>query len=102
MASLKQFLLENKKYNIIGNCVNSFDEDGECYFANYVDITDFAQGEENAQVISKKHFLDNVVMGDEKELVDDPENVFLYDEDNDVYMMYHTSSDVHYFYSRLG
>lgn len=91
----KEFITENQQYYFIGTCVNSFDKDGECSFRNYRDTTDFAQGEEDADEISKEEFdkhckTSTIKLG--KKLK------YLYDKENDVYMIYDENKDVHYFW----
>lgn len=92
-------LFENNLYHFIGTCVNSFDEDGECNFSNYRDVTDFAQAEESAESITKEKFYSmanvnglNII----KIFGKNPQ--FLYDKENDVLMAYNSKTDIHYFF----
>jgi hypothetical protein len=86
--------MESKKYNFVGTCVNSFDDDS-CTFYNYRDVSDFATGESNAKNVSKEVFMSNVNWPDDIELSKRVE--YLYDKSHDVYMVYDLDSDVHYF-----
>jgi len=82
-----------KRYSLAGNCVNSFDDDS-CSFSNYVDVTDFAQGEENSIQINKEQFLNKINYNN----VVDKCDIFLYDESHDCYIAYNSKKDIHYFF----
>jgi hypothetical protein len=102
MKSFKQHLFENKK-PYVGNCVNSFDEDGEC-FGNlpYNDVTEFAHGDENAKKISKEEFEKHVDIPEHLKKIHNSNHVdYLHDKDNNVHMMYDHKSDVHHFFYNL-
>lgn len=90
----------SKNAEFLGTCVNSFDDEGECVVPRlYRDVSDFAYHEENAQKISSKEFSNAV--GKIPYAIDNQigkSREYLYDEDNDVYMIYDTESDVHYFF----
>lgn len=90
---LLKSILESKNYSYVGDCITSFYDDS-CTFYNYNDATDFAQGEENAKPISKRDFLKNVRFN---EVVDECD-IFLYDEQHDVYLAYDSHKDIHYFF----
>lgn len=49
-------IIENTGYSYVGNCVNSFDDDGECLIGIYNDVSDFASAEENALEITRDEF----------------------------------------------
>jgi hypothetical protein len=97
MISFKQFLESQNKKHLVGTCVNSFDEDGNCTIPQlpYTDTTHFAQAEENATQITKDQFINNVNLPDN---LKDINAIYLHDEDNDVYMLYDDQKDVHYFF----
>ena len=95
--SLAQFLESQNKKQLVGTCVNSFDEDGHCDNINlpYRDTTQFAQSEENATEITKDQFINNVNLPDSLKYI---KAIYLHDKDNDVYMLYDDQKDVHYFF----
>jgi len=97
MISFKQFLESQNKKHLVGTCVNSFEEDGNCTIPQlpYTDTTHFAQAEENATQITKDQFINNVNLPDN---LKDINAIYLHDEDNDVYMLYDDQKDVHYFF----
>jgi len=43
-------------YSYIGNCVNLFDEEGQCSVGPFIDATDFAQQLEDADKVDKEEF----------------------------------------------
>jgi len=92
----RHFLNEN--YILVGNC-KDFDEGGYCMIDElpYSDATEFAQAEENASEISAEDF--KAAVG---EILTVSEPFYLYDEENDVYMLYDVAEDVHYFYVRTS
>ena len=92
---MKLHEIVNKKYFYQGNCVDSF-EDDSCSFGNYRDVSDFAVAEEAATKISKKQFLTAI----EKISVVDDCDIFMFDEDNDVYIAYDSDADIHYFFTK--
>ena len=89
------------KEEYLGNCVNSFDRDGECTVVDlpYTDATEFAQAEDRAIEVSEMEFNHNfnIPIGIKQKL-DAHEVKYLYDERNDVYMVYDLDDDVHYFF----
>jgi hypothetical protein len=99
MKQFKSFIKEQKK-SYVGNCVNSFDNDGECTSSlPYRDTTDFAQGEENAEEITKTKFDSEVdVPNHLKKLHNSKHALYLHDKENDVHMLYDTKKDVHHFF----
>ena len=90
----RRFLKEG--YSLVGNCTE-FDEDGDCMIDElpYADATQLAYADENAKEITRKEFL--TAVGSE---VSTQKPYYLYDEDNDVYMIHDAASDIHYFYVR--
>ncbi len=97
MTTFKQFLENRNKKQLVGTCVNSFDEDANCIIPQlpYGDTTEFAQAEENATKITKEEFLQNVNVP--KEIIN-IDAFYLHDENNDVYMLYDDKLDIHYFF----
>jgi len=89
-------------YYFVGSCVGSFDEDAECTIPElpYRDTTEFAQAEESYITVSKKQFIDNVTIQhkDFEKLISKKSTEFLYDKDNDIFIMYDGKKDIHYFF----
>lgn len=84
-------LTENKAH-YIGNCKDSFDEEGDCIMPlPWGTVSDFAVAEENAKPISKEEFLKHVD-GAQKISSD------YYVTTDGVYIQYDPRKDVHYFY----
>jgi hypothetical protein len=97
MNTFKLFL-ENQKKQLVGTCVNSFDEDGNCTINQlpYRDTTQFAQAEENATEITKDQFINNVNVPDNLKNIN---AIYLHDKDHDLYMLYNDQKDIHYFFN---
>jgi hypothetical protein len=94
--SIKENNLE--KYYYVGNCINSFDEDGDSLIDQFSDTSDFAWEEENANKISKEEFLnlvDNYSM-----LPKHNKFIYLITMSKHVLMVYDKKSDVHYFFAK--
>jgi len=90
-----------KKFYYVGNCVNSFDEDGENIVNQlpFNDVNDFAVAEENAKPISKEVF--NTLVANDEMLNKKHEIVYgimLKYVDFPVVYAYDTDDDIHYFY----
>lgn len=103
MKTLTTFLNESSqsKKVYVGNCVNSFDDDGECvvHHLPYRDTTDFAQGEENSKKINKSEFNKHVDIPSHLDKIHkSKDTVYLHDRDNNVHMMYDPKKDVHHFF----
>ena len=85
-----------------GNCVNSFDEDGHCIIDSlpYGDVTEFAQAEENCDMISMDEFMEKSAMTHARlnELGDVMNFVFMKDRENHVLIVYDDIEDVHMFF----
>lgn len=100
MNNLYNTLVESlDKKHYVGNCVNSFDEDGDCTTnLPYRDTTDFAQDEEDAKEISKPEFEHAVHIPNELEKIHKkPTNKYLV-SDKGVHMMYDDKKDIHHFF----
>ena len=82
---------------LVGNCVNSFDDDGECVIDTFTDASDFAS------VLEKSTPIDVSGIGK----VAAPEDVdltklsFSMSEDNQILIGYDEETDVHYFFSKM-
>jgi hypothetical protein len=113
VESWSNFLKESRKRVLLGNCINSFDEDGYCIQpgVRYIDTSDFAVGDENAKKISEEDFREAVAIPEEidkiilarklaydKSGLDDYKVLYLYDENRGQYMLYDYHDDVHYFF----
>ena len=88
------------KRGLIGTCVDSFDEEGDCVVSlPYATVTDFAAGDERAEHMSEKNFRRKVIIHQALE-----EEIFghviqyLWDRNKDQYMLYDADTDVHYFF----
>lgn len=88
------------KYILIGNCINSFDEDGDGRaFIPYSTVSEFACAEENYKPISKEEFNDKAVIPQDLKKNFKRENFsFYYDEDYDMHIMHDTINDIHHFF----
>ena len=91
----------NRRRVYIGNCVNSFDEDGNCVVGGvgYYDVSDFAVGEERAEALSWDEFDREVFVSLEiEEIIEGHEVIYLLDRERDLYMLYDCDDDIHYFF----
>jgi hypothetical protein len=100
MLTFRHFIFENKK-TYAGNCINSFDENGECFGqVPYRDVTDFAQAEEKSKKISKEQFEKTATIPEHlKKITKSKDTIYLHDKDNNVHMMYDADKDVHHFFT---
>lgn len=101
---LKEHKLSNKPYEYVGNCVNSFDDDGDCVLSIFRDTSDFAVAEEESKEVSKevsKDIVKTFKMSSELEKIAKRKTTkLLYNEDRDIYFLYDTKKDIHYFFVR--
>ena len=92
-------LIESMQY--VGNCVDSFDEDGQSLLPFYNDVSDFAYHEENYTEISKDMFLNHVDVPNRlKNIINSKDTIFFKDEDNDILILYDSNKDIHYFFNQ--
>lgn len=91
---LNEILEESANY--VGNCVNSFDADGECLIRQlpWSDVTEFAQAVEDAWSLTKEQFTQNVNVHKD---IDITKMEFSKTAD-DVYVAYDEHNDIHYFF----
>lgn len=90
-----QFIKESYKY--VGNCINSFDNDGECLFNFYNDVSDFAYHIEEYYVeISKGEFLKNVI--NNYQFLNKNNIEYYYDTNKNIFVAYDVDKDIHYFF----
>ena len=87
---------------LIGTCINSFDEDGCCVITDrlpYRTVTDFAAGDERAESVSEKNFRREVIISlDVEDLISGHAIHYLWDRAKDLYMLYDSDDDIHYFF----
>lgn len=88
-------------YYYVGNCVNSFDEQGECVLSQlpYSHSSEFAMADEEAKLIPQNVFNSVInVPGPIKQTINGHAVSYMVDEKNDVYMLYDRTADIHYFF----
>jgi hypothetical protein len=89
---------------LVGNCTNSFDENGSCLFDFFIDVSDFAVADEAAMEMDKKQPLS---VDDFWTYCTQPKNRpwdrheirYLYDERTGIFMLYDETEDVHHFFA---
>lgn len=83
----------------IGNCVDSFDLDGECIIGElpFADVNDLGYADENALEISGEEF-SKVVNIPEWLLDSIVDHEVYYMVYNDLYILYDSDVDIHYFF----
>ena len=89
------------KRGLIGTCVDSFDEEGDCVVSlPYATVTDFAAGDERAERMLEDAFRSKVIIPqDLEDLISVGHEIdYLWDQDKDQYMLYDADTDVHYFF----
>ena len=91
----------NFRYYYVGNCINCFDEDGDCTCDElpFSTVSDFAVAIENTISLTpesfyKLAFTDGLSFGDK----DDEYEYFRFLDYPDVIVAYNTDTDVHYFF----
>lgn len=95
--SLVCYTKMNQSYFYIGNCVNSFDDDGDgLSHIPYTNVSEFACAEEEYIEIPKDLFLSKCVLNIDVGDLNDCE--YLYDKDKDLCVLYNKERDVHYFF----
>jgi hypothetical protein len=95
--------LKGQKANYVGTCAASFNNSGDCINDDlpYQNVSDFAKGEEDSIEVSKNEFLKNVDVPNElRKFLNQKDTLYLKDDENDVYMLYDSNKDVHYFFVR--
>ena len=86
-------------YYYAGNCVNSFDGDGESLISAFLNVSDFAVQEESGERITVEEFLSRVL--DPVAKITRKCSFSSYPE-RDCLVMYNPVKDVHYFYTKTG
>ena len=89
----------------VGNCVNSFSEDGECInpYLPFSDVSDFAVKLEDAKQITRGKFFNNVCDSFFNNVCDsefDCEPVYMVIADGDTFLFiaYNPETDIHFFF----
>lgn len=87
----------SEKFRNIDNCTNMFDEFGDAIADKmpYRDVTEFAQGAENADKVTYETFLE--IFGHSIDEYLGESNEFLIDTDSRICMLYNADEDVHVF-----
>ena len=91
----REYLKEG--FSLVGNCTEFDTETGACEIPQlpYADATQLAYADENAKEITREEFV--AAVGGEVEV---KEPYYLYDVENDIYMILDGDKDIHYFYVR--
>ena len=86
----------------VGNCVNSFNDDGNCIIPKlpFETVSDFACSLEESTDISEKDFIQKVSFEQATNLGLQLGMSFeFYKTDTDVFIMYSNADDIHYFFA---
>ncbi len=91
----------HQKYHLVGTCVNSFDEDGDCTVDNlpWSNVTDFAHYDENATEITAKEFHQLAEIPHLITKITTNHNIKYLNSDG-VLSLYDLDDDIHYFLIR--
>ena len=86
----------------LGDCINSFDADGECTDRTfpYEDATVFAQAEANYLPLTREEFHGQVPPA-LVPLLNRKDAKFFLDETYDLEIMYDPEADIHYFFQQV-
>lgn len=109
----KKIVIANNKtcsVQYYGNCVDSFDEDGESLIPIFENTTDFARQDENAKEITKDEFL-KIIPKEciPKEVIQKiywypnrgkTHNILFFKYENDIFVLYDETIDIHFFFRR--
>jgi hypothetical protein len=89
----------NKKAEYLGNCIESFDENGISNIEIYDNTSDFALAEEDATVINLNKFIEitKLSTSDISHFITN-DNIYLYDENTKSAFIYNDIEDVHYIF----
>lgn len=95
-----------KPYTFMGDCHEEDTEDSSSFMQNAdIDATQLAQLLENSHDVPPQKFIANVDMGEIMKLRTDlwsGRYEYLYNADHDIYILYDTKDDIHYFYARVN
>lgn len=83
-----------------GNCVNSFDVDGDSLIDLFSDVSDFAYVEENSSLITLEEFVEKVGLKIQElsKITKLSQCDFLFNSERSICMLYNKIEDVHYFF----
>ena len=95
---MKIYEVANEYYQYVGNCKDSFDEDGESLINVFQDVSDFAVVEEEALRISEASFLKAIGWTQELDRLLNHHCQFLYCTERQLYILYDEDTDTHYFW----
>ena len=97
----KQFFqLNESQYSYKGSCVNSFDEDGDSLIKLFSDVSDFAVKEEESEEVSKDIISKFNINNELQNIANKKSTKLLFNKDHDIYFLYDTAKDIHYFFSK--
>lgn len=104
---ISDIVLENRKYNLVGTCVNSFDEDTMEYLFSKLDtIEDLARIDDNEIQAVFDGNGENLITDAQKYVRDipklDDDAVMVYSNEHDVYVIYNPDEDIHYIYENAS
>lgn len=85
------------KLTLQGNCINSFDEDGECIIGTlpFSTVSDLGYADENAEDVSKEIFFHKCNVPRSLAQI----RRARYMEHNGLYILYDEDKDIHYFFA---
>jgi len=87
------------KATYVGNCINSFDDSGECLIAKlYSDTSNFAYHEENYVCIDANEFAAKVTLNANLNSEISSNRSYMFDADNVIHIIYDIDTDIHYFF----
>ena len=99
MITFRQFVEnQNQKYYYVGNCKDSFDENGNSIIPQFSDTSEFAYQEENAKQISKEQFMN--LVHNHNIVPTNHEIIYLITQNEKIIMAHDTDADIHYFFSK--
>lgn len=101
----------SNQYSYLGNCSNIFDDDGNCYFSYFNDVSDFANYAEKAEdemdieeregngSLDKNEFY-SLVKDSVPDFVRKIKDLNYYYYSNGLLVAYDPNEDIHYFFGK--
>lgn len=90
------------EFSYLGDCVSSFDEDGNSLIDGLYDASDFACVEQDSDVISRKRFTklinDPVILTGFEDIIMDKKTEFYHHKDRNFLLLYDGNVDIHYIF----
>ena len=88
------------KKHLVGTCVDSFDEDGNCLVPQlpFDTASDLGYADENAIGMTRKEFMEKVELDPETKKRVVERRKLLYMRYKDLLMLYDPEDDIHYFF----